>query len=134
MKPLRNQSLYAVALVAIAAAGLPQVCFALKASGPALTEALTVCGAAKDAVEGEEPTRTACCSKSAGICVICPNPPTFPLTCDVVPHRGDRLAGYRFLSRIEANALRQKLLSPALSNKPRIAAEPATPGVLPNGK
>lgn len=66
--------------------------------GAALGAAIDACLLASDAKTGESATKFGCCSKEAGICVICPKPPSANNTCEVIPYRTDGLAGFRAMS------------------------------------
>ena len=49
--------------------------------------AIEACMLEGDAIYRETSTKFACCSRDAGICVICPQPPSAGNRCDVVPYR-----------------------------------------------
>jgi hypothetical protein len=92
----RSVCAVAVLLAISSSSGNPAYAKAVK--GAALGAAIDACLLASDAKTGESATKFGCCSKEAGICVICPKPPSANNTCEVTPYRTDGLAGYRAMS------------------------------------
>jgi hypothetical protein len=66
--------------------------------GAALGAAIDACLLASDAQTGESATKFGCCSREAGICVICPKPPSANNTCEVTPYRPNGLSGFKAMS------------------------------------
>ena len=52
-------------------------------TSPGFRAAMSDCLAASDSQMITAETRTACCSKEAGICVICPKPESVGMMCEV---------------------------------------------------
>ena len=65
-----------------------------KASGYAIEQCLL----ASDAQTAENETKSACCSHEAGICVVCPKPPSAGASCDVTPYRTNPIRSPRAMS------------------------------------
>ena len=89
------------------AAMLVAVCFVSLAVDPAeakpikgagLGAAIDACLLASDAQTGESATKFGCCSREAGICVICPKPPSANNTCEVTPYRPSGLSGFKAMT------------------------------------
>ena len=57
--------------------------------------ALELCMLSGDARMLENSTHFGCCSKDAGICVVCPKPPSAGNRCEVIAHR-TKLPGMNF--------------------------------------
>jgi hypothetical protein len=73
---------------ALAALALTPTSHARKVvAGPALAAATNACMTADDARYLKNSTHTACCSKEAGICVVCPIDPNPENSCVVVNYR-----------------------------------------------
>ncbi len=72
-----------------------------KASGYAIEQCLL----ASDAQTAENDTKSACCSHEAGICVVCPKPPSAGASCDVTPYRPNPLPAPRAMSPDTLNGL-----------------------------
>ena len=53
----------------------------------------------------ENATHSACCSKDAGICVICPKPPSANASCDVVSYRPNPIKSSRAISPDTLNGM-----------------------------
>jgi len=66
--------------------------------GVALGAAIDACLLASDAQTGESATKFGCCSREAGICVICPKPPSANNVCDVTPYRTNGLSGFKHMA------------------------------------
>jgi hypothetical protein len=109
---------------------------AKKMTGPGLGAALEACLLADDSRSAETSSRFACCSRDAGICVVCPQPPSANNVCDVTNYRVDPLTGGRPISASGITTIRQQMQLPPRTPKPPNAANPAAPasGVLPNAK
>lgn len=89
------------------AAMLVAVCFvsltvdhaeAKAVKGAALGAAIDACLLASDAQTGESATKFGCCSREAGICVVCPKPPSANNTCEVTPYRTGGLSGFKAMT------------------------------------
>lgn len=65
-----------------------------RASGYALEQ----CILADDSQFAENDTKSACCSHEAGICVVCPKPPSANASCDVTPYRANPIRSPREMS------------------------------------
>jgi hypothetical protein len=65
--------------------------------GVALGAAIDACLLANDAQTGESSTKFGCCSHEAGICVICPKPPSANNACEVTPYRTNGLSGFKHM-------------------------------------
>jgi hypothetical protein len=72
-----------------------------KASGYAIEQCLL----ASDAQTRENDTKSACCSHEAGICVVCPKPPSAGASCDVTPYRPNPIRSPRAMSPDTLNGL-----------------------------
>jgi hypothetical protein len=72
-----------------------------KASGYAIEQCLL----ADDAQTAENETKSACCSRAAGICVVCPKPPSAGASCDVTPYRPNPISSPRAMSPDTLNGL-----------------------------
>ena len=66
--------------------------------GAGLGAAIDACLLSSDAQTGESATKFGCCSHEAGICVICPKPPSANNVCEVTPYRTNGLSGFKHMS------------------------------------
>ncbi len=87
--------LFLSAAMTLAALSLPGVTFAKPVKGAALGYAIDQCLLSSDAQTRESATKFGCCSREAGICVICPKPPSANNTCEVTPYRTNGLSGIK---------------------------------------
>lgn len=85
-----------LAICSFSLSGNPSDAKAVK--GAALGAAIDACLLASDAQTGESATKFGCCSREAGICVICPKPPSANNTCEVTPYRPNGLSGFKAIS------------------------------------
>ena len=70
-----------------------------KPVGPAASgAAIEACLLESDAQLRENDTKFACCSRAAGICVVCPKPPSAGNRCDVTPYRTNPIRGSGLMS------------------------------------
>jgi hypothetical protein len=141
MKPLMHRTTFiaaAAALVSLSALFIATDSSAKQMRGHALELALNSCMLADDAKSAETESRWGCCSRSAGICVVCPKPSTADTPCDVTNYRLDVGLRSQPMSASRIESLRQQLRLPPSATKAPNAAAPAraplAPGVLPNSK
>lgn len=69
--------------------------------------AIETCLLSNDARLLENGTHFACCSKDAGICVICPKPPRANNSCNVISYRTNPILSPRAMSPDTLNGLGQ---------------------------
>ena len=69
--------------------------FAKPVKGAALGYAIDQYLLSSDAQTRESATKFGCCSREAGICVICPKPPSAGNACEVTPYRTSGLSGIK---------------------------------------
>jgi hypothetical protein len=93
--------------------------------GPGLGAAIEACMLADDSDMRENSTKFACCSRDAGICVVCPKPPSANNVCEVTNYRTATLPGSRSMSAIEIDTVRQQMQLPPRGTKAPSAAAPA---------
>jgi hypothetical protein len=99
---------------------------AKKVSGRALGLAIDSCLLASDARHIENSTHVGCCSKEAGICVICPKTPS--ASCEVINYRENPLNAWR---PADPSALRKlaNSMAPPSSLPPSAAPTAPAPAV-----
>lgn len=136
MKIVKTYSALVASVTLVFALGASTDSYGKKMSGSALGAALTACLLADDTKSAETSTRFACCSRDAGICVVCPNPPSAGGACDVTNYRMEPIPGALPMSASSIDNVRQKMQLPPRGTKAPSAAKSAAPlpGVLPNSK
>ncbi len=90
-----SPALFLSSAAVVAVCFLPGVSFAKPVKGAALGYAIDQCLLSSDAQTRESATKFGCCSHEAGICVICPKPPSTNNTCEVTPYRTNGLSGIK---------------------------------------
>jgi hypothetical protein len=99
--------------------------------GPGLGAALEACILADDNQMAESNSKWACCSRDAGICVVCPMPPNANDACEVTNYRQAAIPGSRAMSPASVANVRQKMQLPTRGTK---APSAATPVVAPSAQ
>jgi hypothetical protein len=95
--------------------------------GAALGTALSACLLADDVKTAENAQKFACCSRDAGICVVCPQPPSASGSCDVINYRMQPIPGAAPMSASSIGNVRQQWQVPPGSTKtPSTATTPVT--------
>ncbi len=90
-----NSTLFLSAAMGLVAFSTSGVSIAKPVKGAALGYAIDQCLLSSDAQTRESATKFGCCSHEAGICVICPKPPSAGNTCEVTPYRTNGLFGIK---------------------------------------
>jgi hypothetical protein len=127
MKLQRRHTTFTAASVALGA--LAALMFTTDPSakpmrGPGLGAALEACILADDAQYAESSTKFACCSRDAGLCVVCPQPPRADNVCEVVNYRTAPIPGSRPMSAASVANVRQQMQLPPRGTKAQGAATP----------
>jgi hypothetical protein len=107
MKPIGIvKTIFATSILLV---GIASIDFAqAKKVGPVASgAAIETCLLSDDHRLLENSTHSACCSKDAGICVICPKPPSAGASCDVVPYRPSPIMSPRAMSPDTLNGLQR---------------------------
>jgi hypothetical protein len=90
-----SSTLFLSAAMALTTLFPSSISFAKPVKGAALGYAIDQCLLSSDAQTRESATKFGCCSHEAGICVICPKPPSAGNTCEVTPYRTNGLSGIK---------------------------------------